>query len=139
MLYQWLPHPKSEHFQTRFTCYTGEHIYRTEVHDTVLEKQQALRSYLSFRNHFSFYKILNLSLWKEKVRKLLYTYINFKYVEETEMFFGWRKQKLVILTGREICFINIRISTQKILSYTFYRRLGKCEHWYATAFQTEEI
>lgn len=37
--------------------------------------------------------ILNLSLWKEKLRKLLYTYINFKYGEETHAF--WMKETKV--------------------------------------------
>lgn len=55
-------HLKSEHFKTGYTSKTVENIYRTDVHDIILKKQEALVSDLSFRNYFSFYKILNLSL-----------------------------------------------------------------------------
>lgn len=55
-------HLKSEHFKTGYTSKTVENIYRTDVHDIILKKQKALVSDLSFRNYFSFYKILNLSL-----------------------------------------------------------------------------
>lgn len=92
MWYQWLTYLKSEHFKTGFTCKILEHIHRTNVHDIILTRQQALVSYLSFRNHFLF--VQNFEPVFVKGKSYYIHTINFKYVKKKEEMFLDEKNKI---------------------------------------------
>lgn len=95
-MYQWLTYLKSEHFKTGFTCKILEHIHRTDVHDIILTRQQALVSYLSFRNHFLFVQNFEpVFVKKEKESYYIHT-INFKYVKKKEMFLDGKNESCVV-------------------------------------------
>lgn len=121
------------HVQTGFTSSTAGHFYRAMHRTSSLPKQLAVVLNLFRKSFFRFLKNSEPALCKGKDRKaIIYTHKFWVHRRKETFFYGWRKIKLMILSGKELCFINTCISTYKILSYASYSRLG--QHWYAMTF-----